>query len=296
MAPNHRWYPWMVLIFSAILTIVIASCAGQSSAPSSTTPTTAAQPSIPSVTIKAMDFSFDQPQTIPAGLVDLTLVNNGAQPHQIQLVRINDGNFDEFASALKKNGPVPSTLQLVTGAGGANVIDPGGKQEVILNLTQGEYASICFVSGSDNVFHYMKGMLQHLSVTGSPNTSQAQPHANTVITLKDFAIEVPKTVTAGAVTWKVMNDGPQLHEMGILKLHSGVTFEQFHKLLSSQGPPAGPPPFDDAGGIGGLQPGTAGWMKLNLQPGNYVALCFVPDVKTGKPHFMFGMMAAFTVV
>ena len=103
MAPNHRWYPWMVLIFSAILTIVIASCAGQSAAPSSTTPTTAAQPSIPSVTIKTMDFSFDQPQTIPAGLVDLTLVNNGAQPHQIQLVRINDGNFDEFASALKKN-------------------------------------------------------------------------------------------------------------------------------------------------------------------------------------------------
>src|SRR3989442_9930395 len=299
MVPNHRWYPLMVLIFSAILTVVIASCGGQSSAPSSTTPTTptsSAQQSIPSVTIKAMDFSFDQPKTIPAGLVDLTLVNNGAQPHQIQLVRINDGNCDEFASAWKKHGPVPSSLQLITGAGGANAIDPGGKQEVILNLTQGEYASICFVSGSDNVFHYMKGMLQHLSVTESPNTSQTQPQANTVITLKDFAIDVSKTVTAGAVTWKVVNDGPQLHELDILKLHSGVTFEQFQKILSSQGPPSGPPPFDDAGGIAALQTGTAGWMKLNLQPGNYVALCFVPDAKTGRPHFMLGMMSAFTAV
>jgi hypothetical protein len=296
VATNHRWYPWMVLIFSAILTVVIASCGGQSSAPNSTTPTTSAQQSIPSVTIKAMDFSFDQPMTIPSGLVDLTFVNNGAQPHQIQLLRINDGNYDEFASALKKNGPVPSTLQLITGAGGANTIDPGGKQEVILNLPQGEYASICFVSGSDNVPHYMKGMLQHLSVIGSPNTSQTQPQASTVITLKDFSIDVPKTVTAGAVTWKVMNDGPQVHEMDILKLHSGVTFEQFQKLLSSQGPPSGPPPFDDVGGIAGLQTGTAGWMKLNLQPANYVALCFVPDVKTGKPHFMLGMIAAFTVV
>jgi hypothetical protein len=295
MAKSRRWYAWMVLIFSAILTIVLAACGGQSAASTSTTPTTAAQQSIPSVTIKAMDFSFDQPKTIPAGLVDLTFVNNGAQPHQIQLVRINDGNFEAFASALKKNGPIPSTLQLVTGAGGANTIDPGGKQEVILNLSQGEYASICFVSGSDNVPHFMKGMLQHLTVTGSPNTSQTQPQANTVITLKDFAIAVPTTVPAGVVTWKVTNDGPQLHEMDILKLHSGVTFEQFQKLLSSQSPPSGPPPFDDAGGIAALQPGTSGWVKLNLQPGTYVAMCFVPDVKTGKPHFMLGMVSTFTV-
>ena len=295
MAHNRRWYAWMVLISSALLTVVIAACAGQSSAPTSTTPTTAAQQSIPSVTIKAMDFSFDQPKTIPAGLVDLTFVNNGAQPHQIQLLRINDGNYDQFASALKKNGPVPSTLQLVTGAGGANTIDPGGTQEVILNLSQGEYASICFVSGSDNIPHFMKGMLQHLSVTGSPNTSQAQPQTNTVITLKDFAIAVPTTVPAGAVTWKVTNDGPQLHEMDIVKLHSGVTFEQFQKLLSSPSPPSGTPPFDDAGGIAALQPGTSGWIKLNLQSGTYVALCFVPDVKTGKPHFMLGMVSPFTV-
>src|SRR2546425_775387 len=139
-----------------------------------------------------------------------------------------DGNFDEFASALKKNGPVPSTLQLITGAGGANAIDPGGKQEVILNLTQGEYASICFVSGSDNVFHYMKGMLQHLSVTESPNTSQTQPQANTVITLKDFAIDVSKTVTAGAGTWEKVNDRTHVAEVGIFKIHRGVELVHVH--------------------------------------------------------------------
>jgi hypothetical protein len=139
-------------------------------------------------------------------------------------------------------------------------------------------------------------MLQHLSVIASPSTSQTQPQATTVITLRDFAIDVPKTVTASAVTWKVLNDGPQLHEMDLVKLHSGVTFEQFQKILSSPGPPSGLPPFDDADGIGALQPGTAGWMKLNLQPATYVALCFVPDVKTGKPHFMLGMISAFTVV
>lgn len=288
-----------LLIISAITTVIIAACGGgggsQSSAPSGSTPTTPAQPSIPAVTIKAMDFSYDQPKTIPAGLVDLTLVNNGAQPHQIQLLRINNGNYDEFVAALKKNGPTPAALQLVTGAGGANTIDPGGKQEVILNLPQGEYATICFVSGSDNVPHFMKGMIQHISVTGSPNANQASPQASATITLKDFAIDVPGTVTGGAVTWKVTNNGPQLHEMDLLKLHSGVTYDQFKQMMANPNPPSGPPPFDDVGGMGGLQPGTSGWIKLNLQSGNYVAICFVPDIKTGKPHFMLGMVSPFTV-
>ena len=164
------------------------------------------------------------------------------------------------------------------------MIDPGGKQEVILNLTQGEYASICFISGSDNVPHYMKGMLQHLSVTGSPNTSQTQPQANETITLKDFAINVPNNVTAGAVTWKVTNNGPQLHEMDIVKLHSGVTFDQFKKILFSPNPPSGPPPFDDAGGMAALQPGTSGWMKL-ISSRKLCGVVFCPGCEDGQAAF-----------
>ena len=297
MVKNRRLLPGIVcLVISAAVTVVIAACGGQASGLNgNSTPTTPAQAAIPSVTIKAMDFSYDQPKTIPAGLVDLTLVNNGTQPHQIQLLRINDGNYNEFLAALKKNGPVGSTLQMVTGAGGANTIDPGGKQEVILKLTPGEYASICFVSGSDNVPHFMKGMIQHLTVTGSSDVTQAEPQASTTVTLQDFEIQMPTSVTGGAITWKVTNNGPQLHEMDILKLHSGVTFDKFKQIMSSENAPSGPPPFDDAGGIAALQTGTSGWIKLNLQPGNYVALCFVPDTKTGKPHFMLGMMTNFTV-
>src|SRR5579859_7930619 len=154
MSKNRRLFPGIAcLVISAVVTVVIAACGGQASEPRSggSTSTAPAQAAIPSVTIKAMDYSYDQPKTIPAGLVDLTLVNNGTQPHQIQLLRINDGNYNEFVAALKKNGPVGSTIQLVTGAGGANTIDPGGKQEVIIKLTPGEYASICFVAGADNV-------------------------------------------------------------------------------------------------------------------------------------------------
>lgn len=298
MAKSQRLSLGMaLLIVSAVATLVLAACGGQASRPntSSSTPMAPAQAAIPSITINALDFSYNQPKTIPAGLVDLTLVNNGKQPHQIQLMRINDGNYDGFVAALKKNGLVGSTMQLVTAAGGANTIDPGGKQEAILKLTPGEYASICFIAGADAVPHFMKGMIGHLTVTGLPDTTQAEPQSSTTITLQDFAIQMPTSVTGGAVTWKVTNNGPQLHEMAILKLHSGVTADQFKQMMSSPNTHSGPPPFDDAGGINGLQTGTSGWIKLNLQPGNYIALCFVPDVKTGKPHFMLGMMTEFTV-
>jgi len=41
--------------------------------------------------------------------------------------------------------------------------------------------------------------------------------------------------------------------------------------------------------------GTSGWMKLDLQSGNYVVFYMVPDSKTSKPHAMLGMSTSFTV-
>lgn len=34
---------------------------------------------------------------------------------------------------------------------------------------------------------------------------------------------------------------------------------------------------------------------LSLTPGQYAMVCFLPDVKDGKPHHAHGMIKAFTV-
>jgi hypothetical protein len=34
---------------------------------------------------------------------------------------------------------------------------------------------------------------------------------------------------------------------------------------------------------------------MDLTPGTYIALCFVPDEQTGAPHAAMGMVAIFTV-
>jgi len=69
-------FPVIVLLSAMIATIVIAACGSQSYSPSGVTPTNSSQQTIPKITIKAVDFSYQQPQTVTAGLVDVTLVNN----------------------------------------------------------------------------------------------------------------------------------------------------------------------------------------------------------------------------
>ena len=43
-------------------------------------------------------------------------------------------------------------------------------------------------------------------------------------------------------------------------------------------------------------PGQTGWAHLDLTPGDYVAVCFIPSAAhEGKPHFALGMVKGFTV-
>ena len=42
-------------------------------------------------------------------------------------------------------------------------------------------------------------------------------------------------------------------------------------------------------------PGGRGWTTLDLQPGEYALICFVPDPADGVPHVAKGMLRTFVV-
>jgi hypothetical protein len=44
-----------------------------------------------------------------------------------------------------------------------------------------------------------------------------------------------------------------------------------------------------------MNPGYTNWALPDLEPGEYVAICFVPDPESGLPHFALGMLMPFTV-
>jgi hypothetical protein len=249
-----------------------------------------AQP--PEVTIRGIDYAFVAPAQIEAGLVTITLVNEGAEPHQANIGRIQDGKtFDDLTAALGQSEA--AGLALLEFVGGPNTIPPGGRQQVTINVREGLYALLCFVPSPDGTPHIAKGMIKPLQVVAPPSQQLApEPQTGANATMRDFSFTLPSPVQAGSYTWKITNEGPQPHELTLIQLPPGKTLQDVTAFLQS---PAGSPPYQDAGGIGAMAAGKSGWAKLDLQAGTYAALCFVPDPASGKPHFALGMLSEFRV-
>jgi hypothetical protein len=112
------------------------------------------------------------------------------------------------------------------------------------------------------------------------------------VTLSDYAFTVSGKLTPGKHTIKIVNSGPQEHEIEVARLNPGKTSKD---LLAWIGKPEGPPPGSALGGIAGAVPGTTAYITIDLTPGDYGFLCFIPDAKDGKPHFLHGMTKDFKV-
>lgn len=255
-------------------------------------PTAAATPA--DVTIVARDYAYDMPDTIAAGLVHFTMTNQGKVVHEAQFFRLAPGfTVDQLLTALQ--GPPPAGASgppPFSATGGLNNIEPGGHQEALLNLQPGTYVALCFdTDPGDSTPHFAKGMLKQFMVTGTATTATV-PNDGTVM-LKDFTITLPDVITQSKpLTLQVVNNGPSLHEVAVIRLGAGMTVQDFVKAFSD--PKGSPVGFTAAGGLGALDPGGTGYVLLNLAPGNYIAACFVPDAQ-GKPHVADGMYTAFTV-
>jgi len=253
------------------------------------TATASQAPATPHVTVVARDYSYEMPEEIPAGVVTLTLQNEGPEPHHAQPARLKDGvTLEQFTTTLQQ-GP-EAALPLLSFPGGPGVVAPGGNQEVTLDLAPGEYVMLCFVESPDHAPHLAKGMIQPFRVVG-PGSDAEPPRADSEVTLRDFGFTMPAACPAGSVL-KVTNAGPQLHEMNVVKPAEGTTVADIFAFLHH---PEGPPPFTPMGGMQGLDPGASGWLTLDLAPGTYVAICLVPDPASGVPHVHLGMIQQFTV-
>lgn len=264
----------------ATLGLVLAGCGA-----------TPAAVTIPQIVIKATDYAFDAPAQVNAGLISVRLENNGQELHHAQLARLQDGKTMADLQAAFAQGE-QAAIALLEFVGGPSVLDPGKSQEVVLDLKAGNYVLLCFIASADGVPHLAKGMVKPIQVVAAGQSGAQAPKADLSIVLKDFGFEMPTEVKAGKQNWEIKNAGPQLHEMVIFKLAPGKTMADIGAFFQS---PAGPPPFEAVGGMQALSVGKSAWLSLDLQPGNYVALCNVPDPASGKAHTELGMIMPFTV-
>ncbi len=242
------------------------------------------------LTIKTHEYAFEVPSQVNAGYVDIILKNAGEAPHHAQLLQLNEGvTLEQFQTALQQSPD--EALALVTLAGGPGPVDPGGSQTVTMELTPGQYVLIDLMAGADGVPNVAKGMLAPFAVVAGGN-NRPQPRVDHEATLLDFSFTLPTEIEAGKQTWKIIDAGDEPHELNLMKLADGKSAQDVMEWLHS---PSGPPPFASAGGLQGIDPGEAGYLRLDLTPGNYVAICHIPEPNSGQPHRDLGMIQTFAV-
>jgi hypothetical protein len=270
----------------------------------------------PVVEITARNYEFTMPASIAGGWTNLVFHNEGPADHHAMFMKLNDGvTIDDFKDVAM--GPDFGALFGVsTNVGGAPSLSPRQTASTILDLAPGNYAIICAIPDENNVPHYQMGMLVPLEVTEATGDLTA-PATDAKVELQEFMFhDLPSTVTAGSHIWEVADTGEQVHEFVLYQIVApGMTFEDVQGIFSA--PPSTPEastgmdmestpaaggspeaesaPFIAIGGTGPMGPGQTNYAVLDLEAGEYFAICFVPDTATGAPHFALGMIMGVTV-
>jgi hypothetical protein len=114
---------------------------------------------------------------------------------------------------------------------------------------------------------------------------------------------IPQEMDAGTAAFLLTNEGDEAHELALMRKADGVT-QSWDEILAMDEAEA-EELVEQVGGTFAASKGDAGMAIADLQPGEYIALCFVPSGTTvddsgehagdGPPHFMQGMQSEFTV-
>ncbi len=272
-----------------------SGAAGAPGTPASAASQASFDPTTHVAVVHAKDFAFDAPDSITAGWTTFHLVNDGPNIHHIQIVRLDSGKTaTDLQAAMKNPGPPPSWMIF---AGGPNAPNPHATADASVNLQPGNYVLLCLVDIPNKEPHFAKGMVRPLKVTAAAGAPAPEPTADATVTLSDYAFAVKGALAAGKHTIKIVNSGPQVHEVELVRLAPGKTMKDFGEYMEKayKGQADGPPPADALGGVAAEPNGGAAYFTADLTPGNYVLLCFVPDAKDGKPHLEHGMVKEFKV-
>ncbi len=135
-------------------------------------------------------------------------------------------------------------------------------------------------------------MIKALTVVAPTGEVVTAPTSDVTVQMTDYDWTLSAPLTAGKHMIRLENLAQQSHEMFIAKLDSGKTKEDFLKWGMTF---AGPPPAKAMGGTSGQKKGDVAFVPVDLAPGNYLFVCFLPDAKDGKPHLAHGMIKEFTI-
>lgn len=216
------------------------------------------------------------PEQVQAGINTVTVTNEGKEKHFLAMVRVDDGVAKQKVglALAKQDFETFFTSAHVAGAlldetGKVNV-PTGGTGTLTVELTEGTY-----LLTDPEAKRFEPGYFE----VGPAGDAEIQaPVSEYDVSEKEYAIDFPATVSAGAHTFALTNAGEQGHELIIMNKEN---------------------PDKESGYAMAPVPGSTEWITFDLKPGKYLVACYFPDVRDGKMqkknHSQLGMKATFTV-
>ncbi len=277
-----------------VLSLLISLAGGVGSLVSAVPPAHAAASWLPAYTVTGHDTYATMTNVLPAGFVRLTYHNAGHAPGEMQLFYVNAGVTDtQLLTALNSQTDPEAAFKLGHANGGVETLMPGAQETVVVRLYPGRYVVLNFGQHGASILKDFRVQLAASSIYTPPVTQGR-------VILHDFAITVPYELTEPEhALLRVENWGPSTHEMALLHIPAGTQRAHLIHCLLEQTVQSDcrtlMHAITFAGGMAALAPNTVGRVALDLSPGTYAALCFVPDAETHMPHFSMGMLTIFTV-
>jgi hypothetical protein len=287
----------------AVAALVMSGQAGASAADTKAQPAREPAkkgPPVVSVNVTTQD-GFDLPASVPAGLVTFRISTSEAGSfHGIQGFSLNHGvtlqeamtDIDEALSGdpVRVAAGVKALTQDVTEIGGV-VTNSYAAQEVTIPLEAGTYY---WVDLNDVTNPPLTPRIHKLRAVGHFHWS-VPPRFTSVIEATMVGMEprfrAPRTMAHDATFLNVVT-GDELHETVFRPVVPGTTdayITNFYQAVID-GQPLPPSPW--TGGQSGLQslsPGRWAIVHINLPPGPYALICYVPSDETGLAHGWTGM-------
>ena len=255
--------------------------------------------------IQATEYSFkitpDPSGGVKPGWTLLKFHNVGLEPHQVMFARIKDGvDMAELAAAGAGDSSGSGAIEFVDMIGGVSYIGAGYDTTALVKLTEGIVMAMCYVPDAKGEAHALMGMTTLLSVAApadKPASPEPKPQREEVlgnIELAKDGYHLPERLRAG--WYRVRNTDSALHELSLLRLSKPIEQDQVAGLVADLAANRTPPvSLEAVGGMGAINAGFDGYLYLDLKPGPYLAVDFMPDPGKPRPHMLDGYYAAFSV-
>lgn len=288
MTRENVWGRLRPLIGTVLTTVLMAGTAAS------------AQDAAPAVTWSSSTAGEGAPEQVAPGYTEFQIDDDGDSGYTLTVFRLEEGvtleQFEAANAALDAafgggGDPTEALNAALELADAVAEVDaaPGQSATVGAVLEEGDYV----LYGSPHGEGPPERTYRTFTVDGEPQAEA--PEADVTVQMVDFAFALPPDIGPGEQTWHVLNAGQQLHHMVVFRLNEGATMDDVMSFVETE---EGPPPGEQAAYVGIMSDDRGVYQTVDLVPGEYVALCFMPDHlgdATGMPHVMLGMAQAFTV-